>query len=363
VAATQATQLSQAATSSGRAALVKSLVAGATVQWDDDNNPATPNKSTNFRINLVNLLYLQLVGRAATTAEMTAGKTLMAKPLAASSLQGSEWVVSKIMSSPEYFSIPANVQAEGLPDDGLHTQRSWVDGVARDRFHRAQVAGHYATTAERDTYSQKILNNTNFQKARVTLEKAIVNSTEYRAIQITNYYHVVFGPTRIVTSTEMSTWQTNLKNGQTFTTLVSNLLGSNEYYADNTNPNDTVAQQKKEWADAVYNTLLSRAPTPAEETALINAITSNTPSGRQSASLKVLNSTDATNGPTWRDKLITAAFNLLLNHSPSAAELLAYETFLKTNRWEALYPDIMAANLAINETPASLGRQFWEIDN
>ena len=54
------------------------------------------------------------------------------------------------------------------------------------------------------------------------------------------------------------------------------------------------------------------------------------------------------------------------NVQPIGTELTAYENFLKTNRWESLFVDIMA-NGAVDLDPATTGvqnglpREFWEI--
>jgi hypothetical protein len=103
----------------------------------------------------------------------------------------------------------------------------------------------------------------------------------------------------------------------------------------------------------------------AEETALANRAVTQ---GRIAASISVINSQDRTNGPTFFDKLIDQAFNLLLNRSPLPAERTAYSNFLKTNRWEFLLVDIMANGAAdLDPTLAGvqngLPREFWEVRN
>ncbi|HEX3150933.1 MAG TPA: proprotein convertase P-domain-containing protein [Gemmataceae bacterium] len=358
--ATQSTQTTQAGTTSGRLALLKSIIGGAVVTYDHDSNPATPMITTDFRSNEVTLAYKQLVGRAATAAEITAGKKLIAKPLAAKSIQGLEWVYWKIMTSKEFFSLQTQNEPGVSPDDGLHTDRSWVNGVINGRFFRTvdtDADGWLSTIIERDTYSQKALDL--FKTQRTTFEKALVGGDEYRKLQITFYYKFVFGVGRIVTDPEMKTWLANLKAGKTYANLVSTLLGSAEYYQLKTGSTTPTAALNVTWAKAVYQTLLNRASTGAEETALVNQIPAK---GRTGAALSVLNSTDHTNGDTWRDILIKADFTLLLNRAPNAAELTAYETYLSKNRWEYALVDIMATGAAIIESP-TIPRQFWEIAN
>jgi hypothetical protein len=357
----QSNQTTQAQTASGRATLIRTLVNGATVTYDHDANPATAMVTTNYRSNQVALVYQNLLGRAPTAAEVTAGKSLIAKPLAANSLQGTEWLYWKVLTSKEFFSLAAQTQNEpGVsPDDGLHTDRSWVNGVITTRFFRTTDPdgdGFRSQITERDLFSQKVLDL--FKTQRAALEKALVFGNEYRTAKIKQYFVLVLG--RQPTDAEVSTWLTNMKNGKTLTNLVSSLLGSTEYYSAHTTPTATTAVKNKQWAQAVYQTLLARTATTPEETALVNKIPTQ---GRTGASVSVLNSQDHTNGETWFDKgVIKPAFTLLLQRAPLSAELTAYENFLKTNRWENVLVDIMANGLAIVESP-TLPREFWEVRN
>jgi large repetitive protein len=344
-------QRTQAGTPQGRFNLVNSLVKGATVTYYPAGYP-NGKTTTDFRTNDVKLLYAKyLPGYVPTAADISSARSLMGKPLASKSLQGSEWVLWKIMTSKQYFN--SKVQGDGLPDDGLHTDRSWIAGVISDRMYRPAV------TTEKDTFSQSILDL--FKNQRATFVTAVTNTTEYRGDQITKYYQLVFGPTRLVASTEMSTWQSKLAAGTTYASLVGTLLGSIEYFNDNSNPNDTNTQRTHEWAQAVYQTLLGRAALPSEETTLVNKALS---SGRVTAALTIVN------GNEFRDKVITQWFNLLLNRAPTANELLAYEAFLKANdRWQLIPVDMLGKGTAAipgkPPTPVALGlpREFWEIKN
>jgi hypothetical protein len=354
----QAAQLNQAQTATGRSSLIRSLVGGATVTYDHDNNPATPMVTTNYRSNQVLLVYQQLLNRTATATEITAGRALMAKPLAANSLQGLEWVYWKVLSSKEFFNLQTQNEPGVSPDDGLHTDRSWVNGVIAARYFRTTDPdgdGFPSQIVERDKFSQKVLDL--FKTKRAAFERGLVLGNEYRTIKIKEYYQLVLG--RLPSDTELATQLTAMKNGKTLTAVVSGLLGSAEYYAAHTTPTATTAVKNRQWAQAVYQTLLGRAATTAEETALVNKIPTL---GRAGASVSVINSQDRTNGPTWFDKLIDQAFTLLLGGTPSAAERTAYSNFLKINRWENMLVDIMANGAAIVEDP-TLPRSFWEIKN
>jgi large repetitive protein len=356
----QSSQTTQAQTATGRANLVRSLINGANVTYDHDNNPSTAMITTNYRSNQVNLVYQQLLGRPATSAEITAGKSLLAKPLAANSLQGTEWLYWKVLTSKEFFSNQIQNEPGVSPDDGLHTDRSWVNGVIATRFFRGAADpdgdGFPSQITERDVYSQKILDL--FKTQRASLEKSLINGNEYRTARIKQYFVLVLG--RQPTDQEVTTWLTNMKNGKTLTNLVSSLLGTAEYFNAHTTPTATASVKNHEWAKAVYQTLLGRLPTTTEENALVSRIATL---GRAGATVAVLNSQDHTNGETWFDKgVIKPAFNLLLGRLPSAAELTAYENFLKTNRWENVLVDIMANGAAIVESP-TLPRDFWEVNN
>ena len=340
---------------------------GTKVTYDDDPSPTTHLVSTDYRSNFIVLAYKQLLGaaRVATAAEITAGKALIARPLsiAVGAIQGSEWLYWKLLSSQEYFNTKTQAESAGVPDftkdNGLHTDRSWVDGAIADRAYRA------SSVTERSLYSQKILDQ--FKIQRAAFAKALINSPEYRAVKITEYFQLVLArnPTNTTSTSELPVWLAKMKAGITLTTLVSTLLGTwnnNEYFKNHTTlpPID----DNNEWARAVYTTLLSRAATLTEENALATRAKT---SGRTVASLSVINSIDKTNGETFRDKLIRLAFGDpslgqpgLLSRAPTAAELLAYENFLKTNRWENMLVDIMANGLAIVEDP-TLPREFWEI--
>lgn len=342
-----------AETPAGRARLVGSLVNGALVRYDDDGNPSTPLATADFRSHVVTLTYQQLLGRAPTAAELRTGRGLMARPRFANRPQGSEWVYAAVLGSPEFFN--RQTQNEGLPDDGLHTNRSWIGGVIAARYFRTAVAG------ERDAFSQKVMDVRAFQNARTAFLLAVVNSPEYRETQIRSYYNQILG--RGPTTDELNGWQRRLAIGASYTGLAANLLGSAEYYAQHTSATDPVAVAKQKWARAVYQTLLSRSATQPEEDALVRRIAFF---GRRGASLSVLNSTDNSNGPTYRDGLITAAFQTVLGRDPSAAEREAYQAFLKRARWEFLYVDLMASGRA-DVDPTTTGiqnilpREFWEI--
>src|SRR5262249_37627693 len=158
-----------------------------------------------------------------------------------------------------------------VPDDGLHTDRSWVNGVIATRFFRTTDPdgdGFPSQIVERDKFSQKVLDL--FKTKRAALERALVLGDEYRTIQIKNYYQLALG--RLPSDAELATQLTAMKSGRTLTGVVSGLLGSTEYYAAHTTPTATTAVKNRQWAQAVYQTLLGRAATLAEETALVNKI-------------------------------------------------------------------------------------------
>ena len=354
----QTTQVNQAATENGRLNLTRSLVSGALVRYhpngnpatpavttyDHDNNPATAPVPLDFRTHMVNLTYQRYLGRAATPAEITSGKSLMARPLAINSINGSEWLYWKVMSSAEYFSrVPS--QADGLPDDGLHTNRAWVQAILNDRMYRASTVG------EEDTYSKKILDR--FKTQRAAFVNSIVQSssvlgTEYRNREITKYFQLAHA--RNPSDAERATDQTALKNGSTFTGLTAKRFASQEFFQTSAPQFAGGSASNTTWARAVYIRLFN-LNLPANDPRITSlAAQGATPTTRQPAVASLLNSV------AYRDILITDRFNLLLGRVPTPNELTAYQNFLKTRRWETLITDIIAngnASATITTQPAA----------
>ena len=330
----QTTQLNTASTPVGRLNLTRSLVNGALVKYTD---PAQPGvlKTIDFRTHMVNLTYQRYLGRAATPAEVTAGKSLMARPLAANSINGSEWLYHKVLASKEYFNL-APAQADGLPDDGLHTNRAWVQAVIDARMYRASTSG------EEDIYSQKVLDR--FKTQRTAFISALVNGTAYRDLQITDYFQHIHS--RNPTDVERTAAQTALKNLATYQGLMSGRYASAEFFSTNAPAIAGGAPNTTTWARAVYIKLfnLNLAPNDPRITAL--AAQGGTIPARQTAVLALLN------GQAYRDILITDRFQLLLGRLPTGNELTAYQNWLKTRRWESIIIDIVA-NGAANPTITS----------
>jgi large repetitive protein len=354
---TKTTQTNQAATATGRLNLTRSLINGLVVKYYPGGNTSLPLQSLDFRTNFIQLAYQKYLGRAATASEVTAGKSLMARLLAANSIQGSEWLYWKLLSSQEYFDRAA-VQSEtpALPDDGLHTQRGWVESVFKDRFYRTAVGGHFSTSGERDTYSQKVL--VGFKAQRQAFINSIVLSSvglglEYRDLKIKEYYQLVHA--RNPNDTERIAAETALKNGSTFPGLIAAQFATSEFYSTNAPQFAGGAPSPTTFARAVYLRLFNRLPTAAEESNL--ASKAGTVSSRQTAVLAILN------GVPYRDVLITADFQLFLGRNPSTNELSAYQTFLKTHRWELLITDLLANGAASAAVTAGLPREFWEVRN
>ncbi|MBO0698059.1 MAG: hypothetical protein J2P46_06680 [Zavarzinella sp.] len=355
-AATQTKQTTQAATPAGRLALVRSLVNGGLVKYFPNGNTNLPLASTDFRSEEVKLAYQQILKRPATAAEVTAGKSLIAKPLAVNSIQGLEWVYWKLLSSQEFFNL--QVQNEGLPDDGLHTDRSWVEGVISDRFFRTAVGGEFSTDAERDIYSQKILDR--FKVQRAAFVNGIVKGTEYRALQITDYFQMVHA--RDPGDTELAAAQTSLKNGVTFPALIATRFASAEFFSTNAPVFVGQSASTDTWAKAVVMRLFNLATAPDSSDPRVAGLktragVNSTVTSRKTAATWLLNNN------LYRDQLIGDVFTLLLGRAPTSNELLAYEKFLKTHRWENLITDILANGAASATVTAGLPRAYWEEAN
>lgn len=362
-----ASQRTQAKTPQGRYNLVKSLLNGNTVTYDHDQNTQTARKSITFRAHVVNLAYAKyLPGYTPTAAELSSAQSLMGSGLVKPStsnpfpLQGSEWVVWKVMTSGSpagkvYFE--RQTQNEGLPDDGLHTNRSWVDGVINDRLGRASTAG------ERDEFSGKVL--ATFPAQRKTFLQGFVNSTAYRDAQAAKYFAVVYG--RPPTTAELSAARSSLAGGTSYQGLIANWMAATAYYnAPPATPGVTATNPPNRWAQTVYWRLLGRAPSGGEEGALATKATSY--SGRQSGVLAILN------GDEYRRRLITDTFQVLLGRNPTSgtpsSEMELYLAYLaKGARWQDLPVDMLGYGTAgltttsANWPPVTLNipREFWEI--
>jgi subtilisin-like proprotein convertase family protein len=328
-----------------------------------------------FRDRLTGFLYQRYLGRAPSTTEKSAARTLIGIPLVANALQGSERVLQKILASHDFFSLQTqNETAGAMADNGLHTNRSWIEGVFAARFVKTtgELFGRpqpnptvkVSTTAERDLYSQKILDR--YKTQRNTFERGLVASVEFRTITLKNLYTQVFG----LTLTDLATITKGLNSlavGATFQGVTAGWLGSTDFYNLAPALSGQPAASRDTWAKAVILRMLGRPATPAEVTALA-AKAGTTVASRTAAAAALLNGTAAAfpNGNEYRTDLVTAAFNLILHRAPSAAELTAYSNFLKVNRWEYMLTDIMAIG-KVDLDPVTAGvqnalpREFWEI--
>jgi len=343
---TQTSQTNQAGTPTGRAALVKSLVNGATVTYDPTPTPApaAPFLTTSFRTHFVKLAFAQYVPNVVlTTSLLNSTKTLMARAPAANKLGGSEWVIWRIMSSKDYFETKTQV---GGPDNGLQTNRGWVAGVIFDR-----MGGRVATAVEQDTFSQKVLDIFNTQ--RQAFVQSVVYSKAYRTKVINEYYLLIDG--ELPTPTELTSALNSFGAGTQIPSLMAGRFSKPEFFTESGNTANL-------WARNVYMKLFGVLPTPPEEAAL--ASQAGTETRRKAAVLAILQ------GTRYRTKFINDTFQLLLGRAPSGAETTAYLDYLTVKRWELMYADMLSFGDARKSgtTPASpatqgLPREFWEVAN
>ena len=91
--------------------------------------------------------------------------------------------------------------------------------------------------------------------ALTTVGQGIVQSSEYDANLITRDYQQYLG--RTPGAAEIAFWVNTLKAGSTEAQVASGFLGSAELFAHARNT-------PKAWVDSLYQTILGRAPTPAE---------------------------------------------------------------------------------------------------
>jgi subtilisin-like proprotein convertase family protein len=351
-----ASQRTSASTVAGRFNLVTSLVVnGATVSYNHDLLAATANKTTTFRVHLVNLAYAKYVPTYTPTAtDLSSARSLMAKALAANSLQGSEWVFWKILSSKQYF----DAQTQNA---GLRTNRAWVESVFQDRLGR-NPSTPPTVNNETDTFSQKVLDRFIIQRGNFV--QSVVFGTAYRNVEITKYFDLVHsrpGFPRTPTTAERNAALSALANGATFAGLIAGRFSTTEFYNTSApgTPGVTATTPANKFAQAVYIRLFGVLPTPSEEALL--AQQAGTVTSRKNAVLAILA------GQRYRDQLVTNAFNLLLGVPPTGPQLSAYSEFIRTRRWEYLYKDMLGAGAAgvTPPNPATVGipRQFWEVAN
>jgi hypothetical protein len=293
-----------------------------------------------------------------TSAEITAGRSLLAAAQAANQLQTSERLLQKVLGSKEFFSLQTQV---GGPDAGLHSNRSWVDGVFRFYVRRgtAPTVGGAPTVAEVDTYSQKVLDL--FETQRTTFINGIINGAEYKNLQADKYYQIVFG--RNATTAEKNSWRTSLANGAAYANLVAGLFGGTAFF--NSAPTivggGSTASQNT-WARAVLTRAYGLAVPPAHNDSEVLALETRANAvGRTRAALELV-----INGDRFRDRVINDSFQTTLGRAATAAELTAYKAFLAStagaNRWERIIRDIVAqGNVVVAGQTVSLQREFWEI--
>ena len=363
--ATQNTQLTQAASATGRSKLVRGLVGQTAVKFYQGGDISTPLQTTYYRNHLVTLAYQLYLGRVATAAEITAGKAQINRLLAKNSLAGSEWLLWKIFSTKEYFGTNTQTETPALPDNGLHTNRSWVDEVIKDRYFRAaddDGDGLLSRFAERESFSQKVLDRYKTQRTSFLKGAAgivgLTASTEFRTIEIKKYFQLVHGATRVVSDSEMQSALSALGAGSTFQTLIAGQLGTVEFYEAAPELVGEFVTSKNTWARAVFKRLFNQNLLANDPKVIALANKAGTTATTRTAAAKlVLIGTAATNpnGTEFRDKQIVDAFQLLLGRAPTTVgvgnERDKYQTFLKTKRWEHMLVELMIL------------REFWEIKN
>ena len=391
---TLAAQRTQAGTAAGRKALATSLLNGATVKYDNDGVGfgSVAITTMNYRANTIRLAYNKYLGRTPTTAELSAGATAMTR-FGRNLPGGSENLNATIFATREYFN--AKFQNEpaapnGLPADNTQrTNRSWVEAVISDRYFRTttDANGNKSTNAERNTFSQKILDT--YATARTTFARGLTSSAEYRAIQIAAQYKLVHGSTRNLTEAELSSQQSFLTRGGTLPGIIAARLASAEFSGlisppagqqtmytitgiDPGTVTGTPAQiavtNSVIWARAVYSVLFGTLLTDSNPAITFLASFSRT-NGRNAAALNVLNAVDGASaalaskfkpvqgvlGGTYREIVITGYFQSTLGRNPvgpfttPTTEAGKYLTYLKTNRWEFLQADLL------------IGREFYEV--
>jgi subtilisin-like proprotein convertase family protein/photosystem II stability/assembly factor-like uncharacterized protein len=330
---------SQVGTAKGKTTFINTLVNG-----------------TEYRNRVVTMAYRKYLNddtRVVTTAELSAGRTLIAQALAANNLQGSERVVRKILASQEYFD--KQVQAEGsLPDNGLHTNRAWVASIFTNYIHRA------ATGTEIDTNTTTILGK--MKASQTTFINSLTASAEFKekdsTAQANLYYQQILG--RAPLEAELALWIKNIKAGQRHDQQIARILGSTEFH-------ETRAPQvvgggasvsKETFIRAMYQVLLGRAPTEGASNAELELAKKNTGT-RTAIALSLLRKATTTLTPlvpsTFAIDLIQDYYSDILGITLSDTDPLIASnmTILKNSTflWSTVKRNIL------------LSRDFYEVKN
>jgi hypothetical protein len=371
-ASVRATQLTQVDTPQERFAFVNSLIrTRKKIQYFQNGDTTTPLQTIFAQDWIIQLAYAKYLGRQiaptsfVTAAELTAGRTLLTTAQAANQLQTSERLLQKVFGSMEFFS--QQTQGAGLPDAGLHTNRSWVEGVYTRYVTRgiAQTTGPAPLATVVDTHSQRILDL--FETQRNAFVTSFLNSASYRDRKIDEYYSLVWGT--VAPGSIHTSWKNGLTGGTTYATLVANQFGSAAFYNQSNQITGDPAATVTTWARAVIFRAFNEPSVPAANdprvTALVAAVGgTNTAAKRSSVALSGVMNSDA-----FRNVIINQAFQTALSRPATANELTAYRAFLASNataggknKWERILLDILATgNVTVVGQTLSLPREFWEI--
>jgi List-Bact-rpt repeat protein/uncharacterized protein DUF4214 len=174
----------------------------------------------------------------------------------------------------------------------------WVDQVFVDLLHRE------ADRASLDAFFPRLLGG--LSKPAAALE--ILHSAEYRALLVqslyTSFLHRQASPQEVALGVAM------LAAGATDEDVAATILGSPEYLTSRGGGTNAG------FASALYQDLLGRAPSAAEQAQIDSALANG--ATRAQIALQVLHSAE------YRTRLIRAWFQAYLDRAPTDAELAAY---------------------------------------
>ncbi|MCU1358387.1 MAG: hypothetical protein JWM89_3805, partial [Acidimicrobiales bacterium] len=167
----------------------------------------------------------------------------------------------------------------------------------------------------------------NGTETHASFAKQMARSHEYSVKVVTRAYLDVLG--RATDPSGREYWANKVQHGLPISTLVLNLIGSNEYL---TKSGGTVTG----FVNATFQAILARPPTSAERTARVNAINGGTT--RRQVALDLYNSTES------KRRRTKVQFQLLLHRDPTTAEYTSWTSKLTTQSDADLAIAIAATN-------------------
>jgi FG-GAP-like repeat/Bacterial Ig-like domain/Domain of unknown function (DUF4214) len=278
--------------------------------------------STEYRINFITTIFQGFLGRAPSTSEIASGLGILAQPPAGAGKPSPDALFEEgILSSNEYFFD------QRAPVTDLATDQQWLTSLYENVLKRSPDA------AGLNFNLNAMLNGTAAQ--RLAIATAMDTSTEYRKGVIVSLFKTYLR--RSPTQAEISTDLVAFASGATIESLISGLVGSNEYFQNPTlgNNNNTV------WLNQAYLDILGRNRDVAGSQMFLNDLNNGTMTRTQVATA-LLTSTE------YRIDLVSHYYQNYLGRTqpPTAAEVAPWVAALNSGVRDE---QVLAAILASGE--------------